>query len=108
MTRIVQTGQRGAPLLLSLSSVIVHLDGVQTGQPTNYMCPLRFVHVRGWVANAKLVLVLCCWVIQNQQWMKSRNQGSSPSWEQSVGVGSSQALCRALRMHQLVWGRRET
>ena len=59
MTKKVQSGQEGAPLLLSRCIVIVHADGVQIGQPTNCVCLLYCVHAREWAANAKLVLVSC-------------------------------------------------
>ena len=61
MTREVQSGRVGTPLFLPRSIAVVAKDCVQTGQPTNCMCPLRCVHVLEWVAIAfcALVFVLC-------------------------------------------------
>ena len=66
MTREVQSGQVGAPLVLSCCCiVIVNADGVQTGQPMNCVCLLYCVHVSEWAASVICVLVLvsCYWVI---------------------------------------------
>ena len=58
MTKEMQSGQVGARLFLSRCIEVVHEDGVQIGQSTNYVCLFCYVHGREWTASAVCALVL--------------------------------------------------